>query len=158
MTRELKFGRRAALSGKASSLVVFVHGYGADGKDLLGLADPLARHLPDTVFVAPDAPERCTGNPMGYQWFPIPWLDGSSQADAAAGLSASTRDLNAFLDARLELIPAEGYEQKGNVSGDSIIEAQMPSQQFKDMGLREGDMLVVTPRKARVFVEAGEGP
>jgi sulfate transport system ATP-binding protein len=55
--------------------------------------------------------------------------------------------------ARLELIPAEGYEQKGNVSGDSIIEAQMPSQQFKEMGLREGDMLVVTPRKARVFVE-----
>jgi phospholipase/carboxylesterase len=101
VTRELKFGRRAALSGKASSLVVFVHGYGADGKDLLGLADPLARHLPDTVFVAPDAPERCTGNPMGYQWFPIPWLDGSSQADAAAGLAASTRDLNAFLDARL---------------------------------------------------------
>jgi sulfate transport system ATP-binding protein len=55
--------------------------------------------------------------------------------------------------ARLELIPAEGYEQKGNVSGDAIIEAQMPSQQFADMGLREGDMLVVTPRKARVFVE-----
>jgi sulfate transport system ATP-binding protein len=55
--------------------------------------------------------------------------------------------------ARLELIPAEGYEQKGNVTGDAIIEAQMPSQHFKDMGLREGDMLVVTPRKARVFVE-----
>ena len=55
--------------------------------------------------------------------------------------------------ARLELMPAEGYEQKGNASGDSIIEAQMPSQQFKEMGLREGDMLVVTPRKARVFVE-----
>ncbi len=101
MTRDLKFGRRAARSGRAKSLVVFVHGYGADGADLLGLADPLAPHLPDTVFVAPDAPEPCAGNPFGYQWFPIPWLDGSSEAEAAAGLAASARDLNAFLDARL---------------------------------------------------------
>ena len=55
--------------------------------------------------------------------------------------------------ARLELMPVKGKEQPGKASGDSLIEAQMPSQQFKDMGLREGDMLVVTPRKARVFVE-----
>jgi sulfate transport system ATP-binding protein len=54
--------------------------------------------------------------------------------------------------ARLGLIPAEGCEQKGDASGNSIIEAQIP-QQFADMGLREGDVLMVTPRKARVFVE-----
>ncbi len=82
-------------------MVVFLHGYGADGADLLGLADPLAPHLPDTVFLAPDAPEHCAGNPFGRQWFPIPWLDGSSEAAAAAGLAASADDLNAFLDARL---------------------------------------------------------
>ena len=51
MTRELKFGRRAALSGKARSMVVFVHGYGADGADLLGLADPLGPHLPDLSLI-----------------------------------------------------------------------------------------------------------
>lgn len=102
MTRELDYQRRAARSGQARSLVVFVHGYGADGADLLGLADPLAPHLPDTVFVAPDAPERCSGNPFGFQWFPIPWLDGSSEAAAAAGLAAAADDLNAFLDARLD--------------------------------------------------------
>ncbi|MCA3502450.1 MAG: phospholipase, partial [Rhodobacter sp.] len=45
MTRELIFGRQAALSGRARSLVVFVHGYGANGLDLLGLAEPLAPHL-----------------------------------------------------------------------------------------------------------------
>ena len=55
--------------------------------------------------------------------------------------------------ARLELLPVEGKAQPGTTPGDALIEAQMPSQQFKDMGLREGDMLVVTPRKARVFVE-----
>jgi phospholipase/carboxylesterase len=101
MTRDLKFKRRAAQSGKARSLVVFVHGYGADGADLLGLADPLAARLRDTVFMAPDAPEQCHGNAFGFQWFPIPWLDGSSEAQAAAGLAAAADDLNAFLDARL---------------------------------------------------------
>lgn len=102
MTRALDFGRRGPASGVAKSLVVFLHGYGADGADLLGLADPLAPHLPDTMFLAPDAPEPCVGNPFGRQWFPIPWLDGSSEAAAAAGLEAAAADLNAFLDARLE--------------------------------------------------------
>ncbi len=101
MTRELRFGRKAARSGEASSLVVFLHGYGADGADLLGLADPLAPHLPRTVFVAPDAPEPCAGNPFGRQWFPIPWLDGSSEAAAVEGLARSADDLDAFLDAQL---------------------------------------------------------
>lgn len=99
--RELRFGRRGAVGGVARSLVVLVHGYGADGADLLGLADVLGEHLPGTVFVAPDAPERCVGGGFGYQWFPIPWLDGSSQAHAEAGLDAASGDLNGFLEARL---------------------------------------------------------
>ena len=98
---ELKFGRKAARSGRARSLVVFVHGYGADGADLLGLGDALAPHLPDTVFVAPDAPQPCVGNPFGFQWFPIPWLDGSSEEAAREGMAASVDLMNAFLDARL---------------------------------------------------------
>jgi phospholipase/carboxylesterase len=101
VTRTLNFGRRAAASGQGKSLVIFLHGYGADGADLLGLADVLGPHLPDTVFMAPDAPEACIGNPFGRQWFPIPWLDGSSEVAAAIGLAASSDDLNAFLDARL---------------------------------------------------------
>jgi len=102
MTRALDYGRKGPASGVTKSIVVFLHGYGADGADLLGLADPLAPHLPDTEFLAPDAPEPCVGNPFGRQWFPIPWLDGSSEVAAAAGLEASAIDLNAFLDARLE--------------------------------------------------------
>lgn len=101
MTDGLKFAKRAAKSGTARSIVVFVHGYGADGADLLGLADVLAPHLPDTIFYAPDAPQACTGNPFGYQWFPIPWLDGSTEASAAAGLAVASDMLNAFLDACL---------------------------------------------------------
>jgi phospholipase/carboxylesterase len=101
MSKGLDDGRRAAASGNATSVVVFLHGYGADGRDLLGLADPLAPHLPDTAFVAPDAPERCVGNPMGYQWFPIPWIDGSSEEEARAGMASAVADLNAYLDAVL---------------------------------------------------------
>ena len=97
----LKFGRKAARSGRATSVVVFVHGYGADGADLLGLGDALAPHLPDTVFVAPDAPQPCVGNPFGFQWFPIPWLDGSSEEAAKAGMAESVVLFNEFLDARL---------------------------------------------------------
>ncbi|TCS63888.1 alpha/beta hydrolase [Primorskyibacter sedentarius] len=101
MTRVLQAGRKEPLSGEARSVVVFLHGYGANGADLLGLADPLSEHLPDTLFVAPDAPEACAGAPMGFQWFPIPWIDGSSQEEAEVGMQAAAEDLNAFLDALL---------------------------------------------------------
>ena len=101
MSRILKFGRKAAASGRAKSLVVFLHGYGANGADLLDIGDVLAPHLPDTAFVAPDAAERIPGAPFGYQWFPIPRFDGSSEAQAAAGLARSAADVNDFLDQRL---------------------------------------------------------
>ncbi|KRS12185.1 phospholipase [Roseovarius atlanticus] len=99
MTRVLQAGRKEPISGTTRSVVVFLHGYGANGADLLGLADPLAEHLPDTLFVAPDAPETIPMMPTGYQWFPIPWIDGSSEEEAHRGLQAASEDLNAFLDA-----------------------------------------------------------
>ncbi len=99
MTRVLNAERREPVSGETRSVVVFLHGYGANGADLLGLADPLGEHLPDTLFVAPDAPEDCAGAPMGYQWFPIPWIDNSSEEEAERGMNAAVEDLNAFLDA-----------------------------------------------------------
>ncbi|MFT4783076.1 MAG: phospholipase/carboxylesterase [Paracoccaceae bacterium] len=98
MTRELNAGRKAAKSGHATSAVIFLHGYGSDGADLLGLADPLSQHMPDTVFLAPDAPEPCVNNPMGFQWFPIPRMDGSTEQAAAEGLARAVEDLNAYLD------------------------------------------------------------
>ncbi len=99
MTRVLEAGRRAPLSGTMRSAVIFLHGYGANGADLLGLAEPLGEHMSDTLFLAPDAPELCPGAPAGLQWFPIPWIDGSSQEEAAQGLLRAAEDLNAFLDA-----------------------------------------------------------
>lgn len=99
MTRVLKSERREPVSGETRSVVVFLHGYGANGADLLGLADPLGEHLPDTLFVAPDAPEAVEGLPNGLQWFPIPWIDGSSEEESARGMAQAVEDLNAYLDA-----------------------------------------------------------
>ena len=65
----------AAASGQADSLVIFLHGYGADGNDLIGLSQPLAGVLPNTAFVSPNAPEPSAAAPMGRQWFPIPYID-----------------------------------------------------------------------------------
>lgn len=90
--------RRDAKSGQPDSLVIFLHGYGADGNDLIGIGDSLADHLPDTVFLAPNAPEPCANNPMGYQWFPIPWLDGSTEEAALQGQVRSSGLLNAYFD------------------------------------------------------------
>ena len=98
MTRALQSDQRRPESGDIRAAVVFLHGYGANGADLLGLADALAPHMPDVLFLAPDAPEATAMSPMGRQWFPIPWLDGSSQEDSRAGLLRAAGDLNAFLD------------------------------------------------------------
>lgn len=89
--------RREPASGTTRSLVVLLHGYGADAADLIGLAEPLSTVLPDTLFLAPDAPDRCTVNPIGFQWFPIPWLDGSSEAAMARGFLSAAETLDRWL-------------------------------------------------------------
>lgn len=94
----LDFKRRASATGEDSSIVLFLHGYGADGADLLGLAEPLAQHLPDTVFVAVNAPERSMANPQGFQWFPIPWIDGSTESSAIEGMLRTAKVLDDFID------------------------------------------------------------
>ncbi|MEM9796482.1 MAG: prolyl oligopeptidase family serine peptidase [Pseudomonadota bacterium] len=93
----------------AKRLVIFLHGYGANAADLIGLAQPLAPHLPDTAFIAPDAPEALPGMPGGFQWFPIPWIDGSSEEEAMAGMERAVADLGAFLD---ETLAREGVAAK----------------------------------------------
>ncbi len=87
-----------ASGGAARSLVILLHGVGADGNDLFGLAPEFARALPNTAFVSPNAPYPCDMAPMGYQWF------SSQTQDAALRLAAirqTAEILNAFIDAQL---------------------------------------------------------
>ena len=90
-----------AASGNADSLVILLHGYGADGNDLIGLSQPLAGVLPSTAFVSPNAPEPSAAAPMGRQWFPIPYIDGSSETAMLEGLGRAKAALNAFIDTQI---------------------------------------------------------
>jgi phospholipase/carboxylesterase len=88
-------------SGKATQMVMFLHGYGANGEDLLGIGEEWARELPDAVFVAPNAPDPCEGNPMGYQWFSIREVDGKAfERDKLVEKVAPV--LDAYIDEQLQ--------------------------------------------------------
>lgn len=90
-----------ARSGRARSLVVLLHGFGSNGAAMLGLAEALSIALPQTAFLAPDAPDPAPGRPGGRMWYTIPELDGSSTLEADRRLQASARRLDMFLDDQL---------------------------------------------------------
>jgi phospholipase/carboxylesterase len=85
-----------AAGGSAQQLVVFLHGYGADGNDLIGLGREWASLLPHATFVSPNAPEPCAMSPMGRQWFDLSMGDMSIIAE---GVKSAAPALNAFLPA-----------------------------------------------------------
>jgi phospholipase/carboxylesterase len=87
------------LSGQAKQLVILLHGYGADGDDLIGLGRQWQQLLPDAAFVAPNAPELLPGSPMGRQWFPLTFRDPHERW---RGVNHAGPGLGAFLDAELE--------------------------------------------------------
>ena len=65
------YRQNPAAGGNANKLVVFLHGYGADGRDLIDLDKPFGMALPNASFISPDAPHPCAMSPQGRQWFPI---------------------------------------------------------------------------------------
>ena len=102
MTAQLDGPRIApAADGPARQLVVLLHGYGADGNDLIALGQQWAGLLPHAAFVAPNAPDRCAGSPFGYQWFPLQRLDPH---EFATGVQTATPLLNGFIDAELAVL------------------------------------------------------
>ena len=88
-----------ASGGKPTSLVLLLHGLGADGNDLISLAPYWAKALPDTAFVSPHAPFPCDMAPYGRQWFS---LQDRSPGMILAGVRAAAPILDAFIDAELE--------------------------------------------------------
>ncbi len=88
-----------AAGGAAKQLVVFLHGYGADGNDLIGLGREWARLLPHAAFVSPHAPEPCAMAPMGRQWFNLTFRDAG---EFVRGVKHAAPVLSAFLDAELK--------------------------------------------------------
>jgi phospholipase/carboxylesterase len=75
MAAELDGPRLAPRSGRARQLVVFLHGYGADGNDLIEIGRAWQQLLPEAAFVSPHAPEPCGQAPVGRQWFALTFRD-----------------------------------------------------------------------------------
>jgi phospholipase/carboxylesterase len=90
--------RLAPPSGEARQLVVFLHGYGADGNDLIEIGRAWQRYLPRAAFASPHAPEPCGQAPVGRQWFPLTFRDPDERW---RGVNKAAPVLTQFLDAEL---------------------------------------------------------
>jgi phospholipase/carboxylesterase len=98
MAAELDGPRLAPKSGPARQLVVFLHGYGADGNDLIEIGRAWQPLLPQAAFVSPHAPRPCGQAPMGREWFPLTFRNPTERWD---GVNAAAPVLESFLDAEL---------------------------------------------------------
>jgi phospholipase/carboxylesterase len=95
---ELDGPRIEPRSGPARQLVVFLHGYGADGNDLIEIGRAWQGMLPRAAFVSPHAPRPCGQAPSGREWFSLTFRD---PGERWTGVNAAAPVLNAFLDAEL---------------------------------------------------------
>jgi phospholipase/carboxylesterase len=98
MAAELDGPRLEPRSGAARQLVVFLHGYGADGNDLIEIGRAWQGVMPQAAFVSPHAPERCGQAPVGRQWFALTFRDPDERW---TGVNNTAPVLQRFLDAEL---------------------------------------------------------
>jgi phospholipase/carboxylesterase len=98
MAAELDGPRLAPRSGAAQQLVVFLHGYGADGNDLIEIGRAWQQYLPQAAFVSPHAPEPCGQAPVGRQWFALTFRDPNERL---VGVNKAAPLIERFIDAEL---------------------------------------------------------
>jgi len=94
---------------KPKNAVILCHGYGGDGKDISILASYWKFHLPDTIFICPDAPEKCAASPTGFQWFDL--MDQTSEQILSKSLVAEIK-LNKLIDE---------VKEKNNLPANKIV-------------------------------------
>ena len=94
---------------KPKNAVILCHGYGGDGKDISILANYWRAYLPDTIFICPDAPEKCAASPSGFQWFDL--MDQTPEQVLAKSLVAENK-LNKIIDE---------VKNKHNLNANQII-------------------------------------
>ncbi|HEV2606218.1 MAG TPA: prolyl oligopeptidase family serine peptidase [Microvirga sp.] len=141
--------RLQPLSGRAKQLVVFLHGYGADGNDLIEIGRQWQRWLPDAAFVAPNAPELCAGAPMGRQWFALTFRDPHERW---RGVNQAGPGLDAFLEAELAShnLPASKLALVGFSQGTMMA---------LHVGLRRAQApAAIVGYSGMVVLEEGKGP
>ena len=114
-------------------------------------------HLEGMQIDSPNTRRRRTPRPLPtcarttWMWSAMPRRGLDAEGRPRGIVAQLSRAIVVGPIARLELIPTDDHKPADNASPDSLIEAQIPAQQFKEMGFKEGETLVVTPRRARVF-------
>ena len=93
--------------GKPKNAVILCHGYGGDGKDISLLASYWRTYLPETLFVCPDAPEKCAVSPAGFQWFDL--MDQTKEQILIKSLVAEIK-LNKLIDEVMEKNKLQGKQ------------------------------------------------
>ena len=142
----------------------FVYGFLGDVNLFHGRAHEGLVHMSGIEFDAPEADQANDAKAFAYvrpHDLDVERYSPGQNIDA----QGRPRGIVARLDraivvgpiARLELIPDDDNHSTTQSGEDALIEAQIPAQQFKEMGLREGETLVVTPRRAKVFIDQAAG-
>ena len=94
---------------KPINAVILCHGYGGDGKDISILAGYWKNYLPDTIFICPDAPEKCAASTLGFQWFDL--IDQTPEQILSKSLVAEIK-LNKLIDE---------VKEKNNLLANQIV-------------------------------------
>jgi phospholipase/carboxylesterase len=117
------------VSGIADSLCIMLHGYGADGEDMINVAVEMSMYLPNTHFVAPNAPEPCLTAPGFFQWYGVE--HGSAAADVAA--EALAPRINLYTDGQLDRLGLDssrlvllGFSQGGGIMLETALRRSIP--------------------------------
>lgn len=98
-----------ASGGVPKSIIVLLHGYGADGRDLIDLGRHWGATFPDALFVAPNAPRPCGQNPYGFEWFPLSVDRIAGRIEGARTAAPVIKDFLADLWAQTGLSAADTF-------------------------------------------------
>ena len=119
-------------AGSASALIILLHGYGANGLDLFGMAEPIRQALGDQTIAiwSPDAPEPLPGADeffaqSAYQWFPLSTLDRDDMKHHVKAVVPIVRDAilaaTAALDLPMSKVVVLGFSQGGMVALETCL-------------------------------------
>lgn len=137
----------------ATRLVIFLHGVGSRGEDLLPLAGPLRNALPDTAFAAPDAPFPFPYG-MGHQWFSIA---GVTEDNRAGRIEAARADFDRVIrevietygfSEKLDRVAFVGFSQGTIMALDALVSGRWPVGAIVGFSGRLASPLPLSPDKA----------
>jgi phospholipase/carboxylesterase len=109
-----------ARSGEAKQAVILLHGYGADGSDMISLGQHWGQILPDALFLAPNAPDPCAESPFGFQWFPLEVDRIAGRIEGARNAAPVVKEFLTDLWTQTDITPANtilgGFSQGAMMS------------------------------------------